>query len=160
MERRVIKIEADTKALDNLGRGLDKLTQLGQSQQIEAALEQAGQVVTAEAKGLVSQKARRHPRGQLAEAVTTDRPTVGPEYASVRFGWKETALRGKVGSGQWIDGRGYKRKMKTVDDYARILEYSDKRQLRHMEEGLDRSETRALDVLEKAVDAAIENCLK
>ena len=160
MERRVIKIEADTKALDDLGRGLDKLKQLGQSQQIAQALEQAGQVVTTEAKALVSQKAKRHPRGQLAEAVTTAKPTVGELYAQVKFGWKMTAIRGKVGSGQYTDGRGYKRKVETVDDYARILEYSGKRQLRHMEEGLDRSETRALDVLEKAVDAAIENCLK
>lgn len=50
--------------------------------------------------------------------------------------------------------------METVADYAGILEYSPKRQLRHMEEGFAQAEAAALDVLEKAVDAAIDKILK
>lgn len=153
-----IEVKTQTDGLAELAQSILKLQGIGQSDEVRQALRNAGQVVVTGQQALVAQRARSHPRGQLKDAVTATQPYVNDFEAGIKFGWKETAIRGN--KSVYVDGRGRRRKVNTVADYAAILEYSSSRQLRHLEEGFDDTEAAALDKLEAAVDAAIAKCMK
>ena len=51
------------------------------------------------------------------------------------------------------------RKVDTIADVGGILEYSRTRELRHMEEGFDKSSEEAADVMQAAFDKLMEKAL-
>lgn len=141
--------------IQSLSVGLTNAAKAVDKQSLMQALESGGAIIQNAVKTEVG-KAKTHPRGQLAESISLQ-PAAGGD-AAVTIGWETNPMRGKGGgrrqrSSGYTDASGRHRKVSTVADYARILEYSAKRQLRHMEPGAAASK----DEAEKTVAAIIES---
>lgn len=79
------------------------------------------------------------------------------------MGWEKAPIMDKKGrkkTSTYVDRSGRRRKVTTVADYGRILEYSQRRQLRHMEEGRDLAEGKALSVMEAMCDALLDKAVE
>ena len=95
----------------------------------------------------------KNPTGQLEKSITVEyHPYAERPYA--QLGWDEKPIPNNRKRG-YVDGRGREREVDTVDDYARILEYSERRQLRHMEVGYDAVSDIAEKRMEEAADALL-----
>ncbi|MBQ8313688.1 MAG: hypothetical protein IJ438_01145 [Clostridia bacterium] len=94
-----------------------------------------------------------NPTGQLEKSITAQ---IYPRVSGGKavMGWDEAPIPQNRKRG-YVDGRGRARKVDTVDDYARILEYSERRQLRHMEVGYDAVSDIAEKRMEEAADALL-----
>lgn len=130
------------------------------------ALEAGGAMVQESVQRQVSGKAKSHPRGQLSESITVQRsPT---KDAEVTVGWETTPMRDKPSrrrngpsrASGFTDVNGRYRKVTTVADYGRILEYSESRQLRHMEPGTDEVRDQAEKKVADIIDRKIAKALK
>lgn len=130
------------------------------------ALEAGGAMVQESVQRQVSGKAKSHPRGQLSESITVQRsPT---EDAAVTVGWETTPMRdkpsrrrrGRSRASGFTDVNGRYRKVTTVADYGRILEYSESRRLRHMEPGTDAVRDQAEKKVADIIDCKIAKALK
>lgn len=133
---------------DDLSPGLRK-AQLT-DKDYERILTAGAEVIAAEARSIVERTAKRR-TGRLQSSITY---RLSPALASPKatMGWEEQPLGS---TSTYVDGQGRSRKVETVADYARILEYSDRRQLRHMEAARDLCEAAALDAMEREADAAM-----
>lgn len=116
----------------------------------ERILTAGAEIIAADAKGIVERTAKRK-TGRLKRSITYQL-SLALSSPKTTMGWVEHPL-GKTST--YVDGQGRSRKVETVADYARILEYSDKRQLRHMEAARDLCENAALDAMEREADAAM-----
>lgn len=116
----------------------------------ERILTAGAEVIAAEARSIVERTAKRK-TGRLQSSITY---RLSPALTSPKatMGWDEQPLGS---TSTYVDGQGRSRKVETVADYARILEYSDRRQLRHMEAARDLCEDAALDAMEREADAAM-----
>lgn len=136
-------------------------------QGVESILKEGAGIIQSEVQLMVRTRARYQKAkrtGQLEASITYE---LHPERGEAALGWKKIPISdGKGGrrvSG-YTDVRGRRRKITTVADYGRLLEYSQRRQLRHMEEGFIDAEDRAVaameamadSLLERAADAAIQ----
>lgn len=113
---------------------------------------QAGvDVVQLAVRGTVNANAQ-NPTGMLEDSITAK---VYPKVAGGKavMGWNETPLPDYHGRRGYVDGKGTAREVNSVDDYARILEYSERRQLRHMEVGYDAVSDIAEKRMEEKADA-------
>lgn len=120
------------------------------SEDYEKILTTGAGMIQKGAQSIVARRARKR-TGKLEQAISfTLYPSIRCPMAIL--GWREDALS-KSKKSSYVDGRGRKREVATVADYARILEYSDKRQLRHMEAAQAMCESAALDAMEKEADA-------
>lgn len=125
------------------------------------ALERGGEIVQKSVQEQVNRKAKSHPRGQLAESISLRRSRGA---VAVTVGWEQTPMRGRNGKqakpSGYTDVNGRYRKVTTVADYGRILEFSESRQLRHMEEGEEaaheETEREIVQTIEKAIGRAIK----
>lgn len=125
------------------------------------ALERGGEMVQQSVQEQVNAKAKSHPRGQLAESISLRRSRGA---VAVTVGWEQTPMKGLRGgpakSSGYMDVNGRYRKVTTVADYGRILEFSQSRQLRHMEEGEEamheEAEREIAQTIEKAIGKAIK----
>jgi len=118
-----------------------------------ATVLQAGvDVVQVAVQGMVNAHAQ-NPTGMLEGSITA-RVEPGVSGGRAVMGWDETPIPGKRKAG-YVDGKGRARKVDSVDDYARILEYSERRQLRHMEVGYDAVSDIAEARMEEKADALL-----
>lgn len=119
---------------------------------IEAVLQAGVDIVKASVQDTVRNTAR-NPTGLLERSITAK---IYPRVAGGKavMGWDETPIPGNRKRG-YVDGGGRARKVDTVDDYARILEYSERRQLRHMEVGYDAVSDIAEKRMEETADALL-----
>lgn len=110
-------------------------------------------VVLMAVQGTVSATAQ-NPTGLLESSITAQiYPRV--QNGKAVMGWDEKPLPDYHGRKGYADGRGRAREVDSVDDYARILEYSDRRQLRHMEVGYDA----VCDIAEKRMEEKADELL-
>lgn len=65
-----------------------------------------------------------------------------------------------TGRSSYVDRRGRRRYVRTVADYGRILEYSQRRQLRHMEQGFIDAEEAATSKMEAMCDALLDKAVE
>lgn len=140
-----------------------------------------GDIVKKGVQDYILRKAKKE-TGHLRSVITYDTFESGFGRAALVMGWDtsvedpkrkieiEVAMKNSkhdrkhkhVISSSYVDVRGKTHYMRTVADYGRILEYSQRRRLRHMSEGFDDVEDKATSVmasmaenmLEKAADAA------
>ncbi len=145
-------MQARDSALYKLSADFVKLRDLGQSAKVKSALVEAAQVIVRQQKLLVRQQAKSHPRGQLENAVSAGSPYSCATSAGIKFGWEQKGISGKS---KYRDSNGRRRSVKTVADYAGILEYSSKRKLRHLEEGFENSADAATSHLQSLLEAEI-----
>lgn len=125
------------------------------------ALERGGEMVQRSVQEQVNTKARSHPRGQLTESISLRR---SHRAMAVTVGWEQTPMKGLRGGpakpSGYTDVNGRYRKVTTVADYGRILEFSESRQLRHMEVGEEavheEAEREIAQTIEKAIGKAIK----
>lgn len=119
-----------------------------------------GDVVCESIAETVRRKAKTHPRGLLEDSISQQplegfRGTIG-----VAIGWKETPVRASYRmSRSGNSGRLRRRKVGTIADIGGILEYSESRQLRHMEEGFDRKSEEAADRMQAAFEKLLDKTL-
>ena len=134
---------------------------------IKEALDRAGDMIVqpAKVKVLTQQKSGT---GALAASVTANRfvSMRGQSAIGVKFGWKQTPITatykrriGPKAVSRYRDGRGHSRQVKSTADYGGILEYSEKRQLRHMECAYDENIDRAMDYLYREIDGNIKSIM-
>lgn len=124
--------------------------------EISAALETGARKIQKATQQTVAFKARSHPRGQLGKSITYTKPTGGPAFGVTHMGWEKLKLK-KASTRNRREGGVYKGKrvVSTVDDYARILEYSPNYQLRHAEEAFEANADAACAAIEKDLDEAV-----
>lgn len=123
------------------------------AEDIRSVLQDGVDVVQVAVQGMVSANAK-HPTGLLEGSITA---YINPKVKSGQavMGWDETPLPDYHGRRGYVDGKGAAREVDSVDDYARILEYSEKRQLRHMEVGYDAVSDIAEQRMEEKADALL-----
>lgn len=158
-----ISVSGDLKefavALEGARKAVDK-------ESLMQALEAGGAMVQESVQRQVEAKAKSHPRRQLAESITMQRSPRGD--TAVTVGWESTPMREKPSRRRYgpsrasgfTDVNGRYRKVTTVADYGRILEYSESRQLRHMEPGTDAVRDQAEGKMADIIDSRIAKALK
>ena len=124
---------------------------------IEDALNAGGDILKDAAANIVQTQAKWHRRGgKLVRAVHTEIGGAGTDSV-VKLGWK------KIGIGatsKYVDSSGRSRSVSTTADYGGILEYSARRQLRHMGPAYEQNEEAATAAIEASIDGAIDRILK
>lgn len=119
----------------------------------------AGQIVVENVRQKVRTRAKRA-TGKLESAVTMGEPEFDRNAVVVGFGWEAMPVKKRPRSAWYRDRRRKSprkyRPVSTVDDYARILEYSPTRQLRHMEEGFSERADEAAAIIQSKINALID----
>ncbi len=140
---------------------LDDAAKAADEKMLYKALEAGGEIVQKSVQAQVNQKARSHPRGQLAENISLRRSRGA---AAVTVGWEQTPMKGLRGGparpSGYTDVNGRHRRVTTVADYGRILEFSQSRQLRHMEAGEEAVHEEAERTIVREIERAIGKALK
>lgn len=151
------------ETLDGAAAFAQDLERLKREMAEDALLEIAhagGDVVCESIADTVRRKAKTHPRGLLENSIS-QQPLQGFKGTiGVSIGWKETPVKASyrmTRTGR--SGHLRRRKVGTIADIGGILEYSESRQLRHMEEGFDKSSEEAADVMQAAFDKLMEKAL-
>ena len=167
--------------LDNVRKAVDR-------ESLMQALEAGGAMIQESVQRQVQSKAKSHPRGQLSDAISmhrvkgADAVSVGWEdtpmrdkprkrsYGPTRMGTvleaaPLTRRRGRRRKmvryyGGFTDVNGRFHNVTTVADYARILEYSESRKLRHMKPGTDevrdQVEKKVADIIDRKIAKALK----
>ena len=133
--RVVIKPIGDTNG--EIAKNSGRLT----PSQMMSVAEAGAEIVRTAIATQVITKRKSNPGIGLAESVHYTLGA-GATGAVAKMGWKGRSIGKKAG--KYKDGRGRTRKAYTTADIGGILEYSAKRQLRHMGPGYDESENDAL----------------
>ena len=122
-------------------------------------LEAGAKIVQEAIQRQVSTKAKRA-TGQLEASISYE---IHADTGRAPLGWQQSPIRDKGGNekvSSFVDYNGRRRKVKTVADYGRILEYSQRRQLRHMEQGFIDAEEAATSKMEAMCDALLDKAVE
>ena len=125
----------------------------------EEVLEAGAKIVQEHVRRRISENAK-HATGQLEAAISYE---IHPDTGRAPMGWEKNPIRDKGGKekvSSYVDYNGRRRKVKTVADYGRILEYSQRRQLRHMEQGFIDAEEAATSKMEAMCDALLDKAVE
>ena len=121
--------------------------------EVETVLNAGGDILKEAASTIVQTQAKWHRRGgKLVRAVHTETGTTGTDDV-VKLGWKRLGIGA---TSRYVDAAGKSRKVSTTADYGGILEYSARRQLRHMGPAYEENEDAASEAMEAAMDALIQ----
>lgn len=124
---------------------------------LRSVADAGGEVIASKAASIVSTTAK-HPTGTLAGAIKF-RSWADATGAGALIGWEKVSVKRSHGvrgrhSYRTASGRG--RSVNTVADYAGILEYSQRRQLRHMGPAWEQAEEEALNKMESRLDELLD----
>ena len=161
-------MNVEIKCMDGyalFSRDLDALEKALQKDAVLEIARAGGDVVVEEIKNLIQTKAKGHSKRavKLADNVSYDRyEGIVRDSRGVTIGWKRTHIA-DGGTRTEHEGWGGRvkrvRKVNTIADVGGILEYSRTRELRHMEEGFNKSSVEAADVMQAAFDKLMEKAL-
>ena len=122
-------------------------------------LEAGAKIVQEAIQRQVSTKAKQA-TGQLEASISYE---IHADTGRAPLGWKQSPIRGKGGvrkRSTYVGRSGKAGKVTTVADYGRILEYSQRRQLRHMEQGFIDAEEAATSKMEAMCDALLDKAVE
>lgn len=134
-------------------------SQILTGEKLAPVLEAGAKIVQEAIQRQVSTKAKRA-TGQLEASISYE---IHADTGRAPMGWQQNPIRGKGGTrkrSSFVDRRGRSRKVSTVADYGRILEYSERRQLRHMEQGFIDAEEAATSKMEAMCDALLDQAVE
>ena len=134
---------------------IDSGSQLLLGPALMPVLEEGAKIVQESVRRIVSNTAQ-NPSGALEKAITFE---TQPSQKRAVMGWEKSPIKdakGRRKRSSYVDSSGRRRKVTTVADYGRILEYSQRRQLRHMEVGFELAEEKALERMEEMSDKLMQ----
>ena len=124
-----------------------------------------GDVVVEEIKRQIATKAKGHSRRslKLSDSVSYDRyEGIVRDSRGVTIGWKRMPIEDGGTRTEHVGWGGRVKRVRKVDtiaDVGGILEYSRTRELRHMEEGFDKSKEEAVDAMQAAFEKLLDKTL-
>lgn len=154
-----MKIKVEGKLNEAQFRVMERAMKALNRNALGEMVKDAGQIVVENVRQKVRSRAKRA-TGKLESAVTMNDPEFVNNAVEVGFGWEALPVKKRPKSAFYRDRRRKStqkyRSVSTVDDYARILEYSPTRKLRHMEEGFSDKADEATAMIQSNINTLID----